>query len=156
MDDAKKVFDRAVMLLGLRAHGQKELRDKLVQKGASSEHAEQAVAKLVDMGFLNDEEYAQAVARAARNKGHGVSRLKNELYKRGISGEIAEQVTLEFEPDEQKLLQIVRSKLGNGPVDEGKIRRTREALYRRGYTWEQTARAIDAYLEETREEYELD
>ena len=85
MDDAKKVFDRAVMLLGLRAHGQKELRDKLVQKGASSEHAEQAVAKLVDMGFLNDEEYAQAVARAACDKGHGVLRVEIELESRWIS-----------------------------------------------------------------------
>ena len=55
--------NHALLLLSQRPHSQKELYDKLVRKGESTEAAEAAVAWLADHGYLDDAAYAASVVR---------------------------------------------------------------------------------------------
>ncbi len=53
-DNSMSVMGFALKLLGLRSHSRKELEQKLLKKGYSSESIEQAVEKLSSQGVLDD------------------------------------------------------------------------------------------------------
>ncbi len=76
--------NHALLLLSQRPHSQKELYDKLVRKGESTEAAEAAVAWLADHGYLDDAAYAASVVRHYSQKGYGAQRIRGELHRRGV------------------------------------------------------------------------
>ena len=75
---------KALELLSRRPHSRKELKDKLLRRGIDEEDAEDCVAWLAEHGFLDDGEYAGAVARHYAAKGYGAGRVRSELQRRGL------------------------------------------------------------------------
>ena len=87
--------NHALLLLSQRPHSQKELYDKLVRKGESTEAAEAAVAWLADHGYLDDAAYAASVVRHYSQKGYGAQRIRGELHRRGVPRELWEEALQE-------------------------------------------------------------
>ena len=82
-------FIAGLRLLSYRDHSEKELINKLVQKGHKKEYAEAAARKLKEYGYINDERYAQSLAETlVERKGLSVAGVRNELFRKGISKEI--------------------------------------------------------------------
>ena len=100
--EALQVFDRAADLLAVRARSVLELRRRLMRTDAKAWHIDQAIAQLVEIGALDDEAYARAVARGKR-EGSGFSRrrLETELYKRGVPRDVASEAISETLADSQ-------------------------------------------------------
>ena len=61
-NDYRKARERALYLLEYRDHSFKELYDKL-EKNYSNEVCEAVMQKMVELGLINDEEYAEKYAR---------------------------------------------------------------------------------------------
>lgn len=80
----EKVFRRAVYLLGNRDYGSEELVRKLADEG---ENGEKAVARLVELGYINDRAYAEKIIDRTVAT-YGVRRVKEELKKRFLSPEV--------------------------------------------------------------------
>ncbi|HZV81546.1 MAG TPA: regulatory protein RecX [Geobacteraceae bacterium] len=87
---ADETYQRALSLLARRDHSQAELKRKLVAKGFSSGHVEDALERLTRQGYLDDRRFAQRWAESALRSGRCFgTRLLLELQRRGVSREVA-------------------------------------------------------------------
>ncbi len=141
---------KALELLSRRPHSRRELKDKLLRRGVSEEDAEDCVQWLSDRGFLDDEEYAGAVARHYAAKGYGAGRLRSELQRRGIDRELAAD-TLSDLPDNAGKIDAFLARKLTDVNDREAVRKVSAALFRRGFSWEEIRAALrrfDSSIEE--------
>ena len=136
------VGSRCAFLAGLRLlsyHDQskRELVGKLVRKGHKSEYALLAADRLEELGYIDDERYAQSLAESLlERKGMSVRGVKSALIQKGISREIADKVceSLDFDPI-LRIIDLLNGKYSRSLSDEKGIKRTVAALQRLGYRW---------------------
>ena len=141
---------KALELLSRRPHSRRELKDKLLRRGVSEEDAEDCVQWLSDRGFLDDEEYAGAVARHYAAKGYGAGRVRSELQRRGIDRELAAD-TLSDLPDNAGKIDAFLARKLTDVNDREAVRKVSAALFRRGFSWEEIRAALrrfDSSIEE--------
>ena len=141
---------KALELLSRRPHSRKELKDKLLRRGVSEEDAEDCVAWLAERGFLDDEEYAGAVARHYAAKGYGAGRVRSELQRRGIDRELAADTLSDLPDSAGKIDAFLARRLGDSH-DREAVRKVSAALFRRGFSWEEIRAALrrfDSNIEE--------
>jgi regulatory protein len=82
---AASCYQRAVALLGARAHFRRELEDKLLRRGFSDSEVSEALARLTAEGHLDDRRTAEAfVAERLARGPQGRARLEAELARRGV------------------------------------------------------------------------
>lgn len=83
--DLKAVRERAVKLLAQREHSARELRDKLVRRGAPPVWVDSAIAQLQELGLQNDQRALQELARHYLQKGgSGPRKIAHQLRQRGF------------------------------------------------------------------------
>ena len=139
--------DRALELISRRLMSQKEVRDKLLQKGVDVDAADYSVSWLSGHGFLNDESYAAAIARHYAAKGYGAGRVRSELSRRGVDRELWDEAVEHMPETDGKLEKFISARLKD-PADRDQIRKVSAALFRRGYSWEQIRTALRRYTDE--------
>jgi regulatory protein len=89
---AEELFEYAVKCLGTRAYSTGDLRSKLLMRAADPAGVDPAIDRLKDIGYLNDQRFAESYAVArVENEGFGRMRVLTDLRARRISGELAEQ-----------------------------------------------------------------
>ena len=91
---------RAIGLLARRAHSKWELRRKLRLKGYQPEAIDTAMARLMELGYLNDQDFARGLVRR-RAALRGPLALSAELFAKGVSRAEAEIAMAEFDPEAQ-------------------------------------------------------
>ncbi len=143
--------DRALELISRRLMSQKEVRDKLMQKGVDEDAADYSVSWLSDHGFLNDESYAAAIARHYAAKGYGAGRVRSELSRRGVDRELWDEAVEHMPETDGKLEKFISARLKD-PTDRDQIRKVSAALFRRGYSWEEIRTALRRYTDESIED----
>ncbi len=83
---------------------QKEVRNKLYELGSHREEVEELVAKMVELGFVNEERYARAIARGKfRMKGWGKQKIIQALKFDQISDYCIKKALTEIDVDEYNL-----------------------------------------------------
>ena len=147
-----KALDRqkALEMLSRRPYSRRELKDKLLRRGTDEQSVEDCIAWLDEHGFLDDGEYAGAVARHYAAKGYGAGRVKSELRRRGIEREQAED-TLSALPENTEKLDAYIARRLRDPSDRDSVSKISAALFRRGYSWEEIRAALrrfDSMIEE--------
>jgi len=84
-DGAWRARDAALHLVSFRPRSTEELLRRLRQKGFSEDQAEDAAARLQELGMLDDASFAESFVRdRVRLKPHGKRRLQQELRRRGV------------------------------------------------------------------------
>jgi regulatory protein len=131
----------ALRMLTRRDYSQKELRQRLTDKGFEQARIEAALQRCVELGYLNDARYALNRATSLMIQGRAVgSRILIDLRQRGVSEEIAIQALTEARNiyDEELLLTALLKRrfpdfdYSAAPVKER--RRVVHFLQRRGFT----------------------
>jgi regulatory protein len=90
-------FDCSLRVLSLREHSEAELRRKLKEKGYEEPGIGESVARLKELGYLDDARFARLFASSAIRNGRGYgARLKLELARRGVAQEVVAQVLSEL------------------------------------------------------------
>ena len=130
-------FIAGLRFLSYRDHSEKEIINKLMQKGHKHEYAVSACEQLRDYGYINDERFAENYARnLVERKGMSIRGIKNELFRKGISREIADIVTENLDIDPiLRIIDLLNSKYSRYLSDEKGIRKTVASLQRLGYRW---------------------
>lgn len=135
-----------------RPHSEKELRERLREKGASEPDIETVTALCLDYGFVNDAEYAGMIARHYANMGCGPGRVKQELRRRGIPESLWEAALEELPESTENIDRLLRQKLRAEDASDRKARdRAANFLFRRGYSWNEIRAALNRFGAE--EEY---
>ncbi|MDQ6879168.1 MAG: RecX family transcriptional regulator [Candidatus Dormibacteraeota bacterium] len=93
---------RAIGLLARRAHSQSELRQKLRQKGYEPEAIDATMARLGELGYLDDQDFARGLVRR-RGSTRGPLALSAELAAKGVSPAEAGIAVAEFDAEAQLL-----------------------------------------------------
>ena len=141
--------EKALRLLEFRSHSEGELKKKLSLSGASDENIEKTLEFLKEYHLLNDEAYAECLARDLKNlKGYGKNRIKNELISRGISPYLAEEVLLKlYENDTERLREQIKKRLKGDFDKKSKDKAIRYFIYR-GYSFEEIRGCINSLEQE--------
>ena len=88
---AEKLFEYAVRLLAGRAFSSGELREKLRAKAEKKEDADLAIARLKDLGYLNDKRFAETFAASrVENQGFGKMRVLRDLRQKRVAPKVAQ------------------------------------------------------------------
>ena len=121
---------------------------RLASKGESPEDAEETVRWLVELGYINDSDYATLIVRHYVSKGYGEARIRDELYKRGVPRDLWDEKLTEQDDEESNdaALEFLKKKL-RGSDDKDDLRRASDALVRRGFSFDDARAATNRYLE---------
>ena len=126
---------RALGLLTRREHSRKELTRKLTQRGVPVEEASDAVSRLADAGWQNDERFAELVVRSRASAGYGPLRIRAELATHGLDRDAIAAAFESFEGDWADIArEQVRRRFGAAGLDAATARRkAADFLIRRGF-----------------------
>ncbi len=145
----KAVGSRCAFIAGLRLlsyhdNSEREMINRLVQKGHKKEYAVSAVEMLCEYGYVNDERYAENLAESLiRNKGMSARGVKNELLRKGISRDIADKITESLDIDPiLRIIDLLNTKYSRYLSDEKGIKKTVASLQRLGYSWSDIKSAL--------------
>lgn len=142
--------EKALEYLSKRPMSRVELKKKLLEKGEDEETADYCVSWLVDNGLINDASYAAALSRHYAAKGLGSGRIKTELSKRGISRELWDEVVEAAPDNSEKINKFISSRLKD-PNDRAQVAKVSQALYRRGFSWDEIREALARFNAEVEE-----
>lgn len=149
--------ERAVRILTASGLSKKELQKRLVQKGESEEDAEAAVAWLEELHLIDDLETAKQLVRSASMRGYGAARAKSILYEKGIPKELWDEALEELPEMDAAIDTFLRRKLDGRTLDAKQIKKTVDALLRRGHSYHDIQAGLRRYeaslsLEQTQED----
>lgn len=145
--------ERALEYLSRRPMSCAELKKKLIEKGEDEDVAEYCVGWLSEHGLIDDESYAAAVARHYAAKGYGPGRVRTELSRRGIARELWDGALDAMPENVDKLDRFISSRL-HDPDGRDEVRRVSQALFRRGYSWDEIRRALERHRASADDFYE--
>ncbi len=138
---------RAVRIVSASAVSRQELERRLVRKGEDAEDAAEAAQWLEELGAVNDYDLAMRVARQAAAKGYGKSRIRQILYQKGIPRDYWEEALAALPEPDDAIDQFLYRRLQGQWPDEKTLKKTTDALCRRGHSWEDIRRALTRYRE---------
>lgn len=141
--------DRALRLLGQRAYTEQGLFRKLCER-TDEENAAEAVARMAELGLVDDRDYARrCAADCVGLKGFSHRRAAQELARRGVAREIIEE-TLDGMEEEAKpaIARVVRRKYIHQIHDDKGYAKTVNALARLGYRYGDIHAVIANLLED--------
>ncbi len=91
--EASDVLEAAARSLSGAPRSRKSLEERLITAGYPEVHVRAAVARLVEIGLVDDERFAQALLDSRdRSRQRGDRALLQELRRRGIDDELAQRL----------------------------------------------------------------
>lgn len=137
--------NRAVRIATASAVSKKELQRRLTQKGESDADAEAAVSWLSDLELLDDRKTAEQLVRSAVNKGYGCTRIKQILFEKRIPQEYWEEALSLVPEMDDAVDRFLERRLKGREPDEKELKRTIDALLRRGHSWQDIRAGLRRY-----------
>lgn len=149
---------RAVRIVAAAGVSERELQKRLVQKGEEAADAKEAVGWLKELHLLDDGETARQLVASAAAKGYGKSRIKNILYKKGIPQEFWDDALADLPEMDDAIDRFLARRWHGKDPDDKEVKRTVDALIRRGHSWKDIQAGLRRYradleLEENTEDY---
>ncbi|MFB4165957.1 recombination regulator RecX [Alteribacillus sp. JSM 102045] len=158
-DQHRKAFNDAIYYLTHSMRTEHQLRQYLIKKEYNESVVEEAIKKIKDYNYIDDEEFAKAFVRTKMNttdKGPVV--IREELYQKGIHFDLAEKALQQFSTEAQ--LQAAQSfiqKKGKQKKNESAAameQRIANSLVRKGFSLETALKAWENKIVEVSEEDE--
>jgi regulatory protein len=145
----EKTMKRALNLLSFKPRTVAEMRERLMEKDwAEAAVVDQVIARLEELGYLNDEQLAVSFASSRLTfRPLGKTRLRRDLQRRKLPSEITEQ-TLDqlYEGDaEEELIDRAlnkRLKLKGAPTTPEAAKKLFDYLMRRGFSYDLVRRKV--------------
>jgi len=137
-------FTRGLGALRRRERTVSELHDWLAERGFEPIEAEVAVTRLIELGELDDERFAQRFAEDKRElSGWGSGRIRETLLARGVAPELVERALAGDAPDQQveRAVSLLRTR-GAALADDSERAKALSFLARRGYELELAYEAV--------------
>lgn len=141
-----KANNYALSFLSHRWRTEKEIRNKMSQKGYANEIIDETISYLLNINLIDDRRFAETYTRdKIRLNKLGSIRIKHELYNKGISNEIIDEVISEYCDDEfERALEAGKKKISSYKNDDKNAiyRKLGGFLQRKGYSYECVSRVL--------------
>ena len=132
---------RAVRIVAASGVSKRDLEQRLIRKGETPADAKNAVQWMADLDLIDDRKTAENIVSSCVQKGYGISRARQALYEKRIPKELWSDVLADYPDQQDKILEFLKNKLPAFPTDKD-IRRTVDALLRRGHNYAQIKHAL--------------
>ena len=139
----KEAKDASYRLLSYRMRSVSEVKKRLKDKSFSSDEIESTIDHLLNLNYLNDQEFCRAFSsEKVKLKKIGPFLLKSDLFKHGLDSELIAncinevynqyniQDLIEFHLEKKKIIK-------NELLDKKDKKRLDNYLIRKGFNWEQ-------------------
>lgn len=148
--------DRAVRIVSATGVSKKELELRLTKKGESEQDAKAAVQWLSELELLDDAKTAEQLVRSAVQKGYGKARIKQILYEKRIPEEFWEDALAQVPDMNDAVDRFLSQRLKGRDPDQKELKRTIDALLRRGHSWADIRAGLRRYSDslDLEEQYE--
>lgn len=137
--------ERAVRIVSASAVSQRELERRLVRKGESEEHAQEAVKWLSDLRLLDDRQVAEQIVRSGAAKGYGAARIRQMLFEKRVPRELWDEALAALPTQDDAIDEFLRRRFRGKTPDRAECKRATDALLRRGHSWSDIRRALERY-----------
>jgi regulatory protein len=145
----EKTMTRALKLLSYKPRSVAEMRARLNEKEwADAQVVEQIIARLVELGYLDDEQFAARYADARLTvKPLGRTRLRRDLQRRKVSTQVVEQAleqAYEEHSEEELIARAIakRTRLKGAPATREETKKLFDYLIRRGFSYDLVMRKV--------------
>ena len=132
---------RAVRIVAASNVSKRDLEQRLVRKGEQPDQAREAVAWMAELDLVDDARTAAQVVSQCARKGYGLARAKQALYEKRIPKEFWEEALADYPDQSEKILEFLRSRLGES-WDDRDLKRAIDALLRRGHNYSDIQRCL--------------
>lgn len=139
-DEPQRAINAALNLLSHRGRSEHELRQRLRQRGFTSDAIDATITRVIEWGYLNDAQFASSwVEQRSASRPRSRRALQHELREKGVDREIISSAIDSAEIDELRdARQLATDKWRKDrdlPLDKRR-QRTASYLARRGYGWD--------------------
>jgi regulatory protein len=145
----ERTMERALRLLSYKPRSIAEMRSRLLEKDWTDEETvAQVIARLEELGYLNDEQFATSYASTRLNvKPLGRTRLRRDLQRKKLSAETVENALEEAfnAQSEEKLIERAidkRLRIKGRPQTREDSKKLFDYLIRRGFSYDLVLRKV--------------
>lgn len=149
-EEQKKANDYAIRILSYRSRSQKEINDKMKQKGYDGEVINETIRWLKEYNLINDTDFAKEYTKAKAKK-YGQSRIKMELARKGVGEDIISDILndeLNYEKQYEAALEQAKKKIKayKGEEKQAVYRKLGSYLQRRGFSYDIVSKILRELL----------
>ncbi|KNF10183.1 hypothetical protein CLPU_1c03480 [Gottschalkia purinilytica] len=152
-EEKSRAKNYALKLLNYKRRTEKEIYEKMKEKGYDEENIEFAIEFLKSYNYIDDLEYAKCYVKDKYNlKKLGKQRIKTELYNKGIRDNIINEVIKDVIDDDNeydKALELARKKLSTTYKNDDKVALYRKLggfLQRKGYSFDIVKKVLNELI----------
>lgn len=147
-------YDVALRLLARREHSARELKRKLTARGLEGSETREAIDRLQDQRYQDDDRFAGMLVRSRASQGYGPQRIRAELKTHAVPDARIRELLDEAEVDWEAsaLDQLRRRYGGKGAADHAERARRAQFLLRRGFAAATVRRATHAEVDDAADE----
>jgi regulatory protein len=147
--DERTAYDRGLSMLARREHSQRELRARLERGGYDEAEAAEAIERLGEQNYQDDERFAEMLLRARIAHGYGPARIRAELRSHGLNAAAIDALIAAAEVDWSALATAqLRKKYGSkSAADHAERGKRAQFLLRRGFSADTVRAATHAEIE---------
>ena len=144
-NEYKACMERAGRSLSAKNRTENELRDTLHQAGFRDVSVDRVLARLTEVGYIDDAAFSAAWIKHRTAGGYGENRIRQELRMKGIDEEIIRAAFLtqsEEEPRDAAYTAAVKAARGKDLSSYKDRQKIKAALARRGFDFDTIDEAI--------------
>lgn len=145
-----ELMEMAVKYISIRLRSIKEIKDYLLKKGGSNNEVEDAVQRLIESGYLDDDRFTKAFIKdKLKFTTIGDYKIKMQLNKLGVSTSIIEDNMNKIDEHiiEEKIKKIIEKDKKTNKKYSGQILKNKiyNHLLNQGYSQEKVITIINTY-----------
>lgn len=147
-NDRRRARERALHLLTARDYSYGGLYEKL-SENYPEEICGEVCDELARRGIISDRRYAEKLCRHLfETKKLGEWAVRREMRRKGLTSGVIDEVIEEFSEDDDsfaRLEKLVEAKYERYLTDRKGVKKVKDALVRRGYSYDEINDVIDLY-----------
>ena len=147
--DYERAKSRALWFLDRGDRTEKSLYEKLVAAKISPEQCARAIARLKELGLIDDRRYAKNYAERCIESNISKRETYGKLMQKGVPKDIIREVLEETQVDEvSQITALIKKKYANKLNSRENTAKVVAALMRKGFSYPAVKEALRAYGEE--------
>ncbi len=145
----RRAKSRALWYLDRGDHTEKALYGKLIKAGFDKRASAAVIARLAELGVVNDRRFAENFAERCRESNISRRETMRKLLEKGVPYELAKELLNETEIDEEAQIRaLIQKKYAGRLAEEKGPERVYAALIRRGFSFGAVRSVLKKYSEE--------
>lgn len=141
--------NRAMWFLDRADHSEKSLYEKIVKGGISATAAARAIARLKELGLLNDVRYATRLAERMADSNISKRESYAKLLQKGIPKDIIKSVLEDTAFDEASQIEaLIQKKYRTKLTNNESLQKVYAALVRKGFSYGAVREALKKHTQE--------